>query len=373
MVPRDRNLAVYELLKGIQVDFEARGMNLNIWESWVGEWTELLYSLGAHHSDKDLIGGDALAVVRKLLLGGEASLEDRWLMGRAAPILRRILDAHGGLTFPAFFMQTLHQLYLITLAARGTTGFEVEGRLGWVNEAIRPFDHAIWLLAKGRVRPLTLDERAFLEKARVLANELLPGVDNLEPSPQQWGRMGEFERSLLRERLGQDKEGVELHPLPTGHSFRAEQDIVACYSFPGWEQRRGLLHFSSFEHPNGRSRISEEFKCATGKTVTEWDAEHVVGLVKGAGKLLGKKGSTSKRPNRSRGVFVFCCPHRVIYGFHTMLRGESPRDPFAVLYSRLRREDLPAVLCYDNACDLRNYCMRRAPAHFADVRFLVDR
>lgn len=148
---------------------------------------------------------------------------------------------------------------------------------------------------------------------------------------------------------------------------------MACYSFPGWEQRRGLPHYSSFEHPDGRSRSLEEFKCATGKTVTEWDAEHVAGLVKGAGKLSGKKGSASKRPKRSRGVFVFCCPHRVIYGFHTMLRGESPRDAFTVLYTRLRREDLPETLVYDNACALRNYCMRRAPAHFANVRFVVDR
>jgi hypothetical protein len=127
---RDCNLAVHELLRGIQADFETRRMNPNLWESWVEEWTELLYSLGAHDADEDLIGRDAFGVVRKLLLGGEASLEDRRQMGRAAPILRRILDAYGGLTFPAFFMGTLHQLYLITLAARGTMGFEGEGRHG---------------------------------------------------------------------------------------------------------------------------------------------------------------------------------------------------------------------------------------------------
>jgi hypothetical protein len=148
----------------------------------------------------------------------------------------------------------------------------------------------------------------------------------MESSPQQWERMSNHERSLLRERLGQDEQGVELHPLPAGHSFRAEQDALACYSFPGWEQRRGLPHFCTFEHPDGRSKTSEETKCATGKTVTEWDVEHVAGLVKGAGKLSGKKGSASKRPNWSRGVFVFCCSHRVIYGFHTMLRGESPQS-----------------------------------------------
>jgi hypothetical protein len=223
------------------------------------------------------------------------------------------------------------------------------------------------------VRPLTIEESRQLDEARALADELLAGVERLEPSPQQWGRMSDHERALLRERLGRDEEGVELHPLPAGHAFRAEHDALACYSFPGWEQRRGLPHYSNFEHPDGCSRSSEEFKCATRKTVTDWDAEHVAGLVKGAGKLSGKKGSASKRPNRSRGVFVFCCPHRVIYGFHTMLRGESPRDAFTVLYTRLMREDLPETLVYDNACALRNYCMRRAPAHFANVRFVVDR
>ncbi|GAQ90556.1 hypothetical protein KFL_006550060 [Klebsormidium nitens] len=369
---RDRNTAILELLRGIQGDFERRGMNGNLWESWMSEWTELLYCLGAHDSDEDLIGGEGLRVVRKLLLGSEATLEDRRQLGRSAPILRRILDAYGGLTFPEFFMQTLHLLYLLTLLARGLTGFEGEGRLGWAADAIRPFDQAVWLLADARARPLGIDERRRLEQARALANELLPGVESLAPSPQQWAVMSERQKALLWERLGRNEEGVSLHPLPIGHSFRAEQDALARYDFPGWEQYRGLPHFSDFEHPDGRSKGSEEFKCASGKTVGEWDSENVPGLVKGGGKA-GKKGAISKRPNRSRGAFLFCCPHRLIYGYNVMLRGESPRDPFAILYTRLRREDLPRVLCYDNACALRNYCMRRAPAHFSDVRFVVDR
>jgi hypothetical protein len=108
------------------------------------------------------------------------------------------------------------------------------------------------------------------------------------------------ERSLLRERLGRDEEGDELHPSPAGHAFRAEQDALACYPFPGWEQKRGLLWYSSFEHPDGRNKSLEENKCATGKSMTEWDAENVPRLVKGAGKLSGKKGSKSKRPGRVR-------------------------------------------------------------------------
>ncbi|GAQ83542.1 hypothetical protein KFL_001520120 [Klebsormidium nitens] len=370
---RDRNLAVFELLTGIQADFQRRGRNPNLWESWVGEWTELLYSLGAHDADEDLIGSGALHVVKRLLLGGEATLEDRRDLARDAPILRRLLDAYGGSSFPTFFFRTLHELYLLALLSRGAAGFEGEGRLGWIHEAIQPFDRAVTLLREAKARPLSIEERRQLDDARGLANELLRGVEKLKPSSEQWGRMSAAERLLLRERLGKDENGGDLQPLPVGHSFREEQDTLACYSLPGWEQKRGLPYYSNFEHPDGRSRTSEEFKCATGKSMTEWDAEHVPGLVKGAGKLSGKKGSKSKRPKRCRGAFVFCCSHRVIYGFHIMLRGESLRDAFTVLYTRLRREDLPEVLVHDNACALRNYSMRRAPAFFRDVRFVVDR
>jgi hypothetical protein len=162
---RDRNLAVFEPLTGIQADFERRGWNPNLWECWVGEWMGLLYSLGAHNLDEDLIGSGALHVVQKLLLGGEASREDRRDLGRDAPILRQILDSYGGLTFPAFFVSTLHHLYLLALLAREATGFEAEGQAGWMHEAIRPFDRAVALIAESKIRPLKIDERRQLEEA----------------------------------------------------------------------------------------------------------------------------------------------------------------------------------------------------------------
>jgi hypothetical protein len=92
-------------------------------------------------------------------------------------------------------------------------------------------------------------------------------------------------------------------------------------------------------------------------------------------EVASKGGSKSAKrlQNHTKGEFVFCCPHRVIYGFHAMLRGESPRVPFTVLYTRLDRHNLPRYLLYDNACKLQPYSMRREPAFFADVRFLVDR
>jgi hypothetical protein len=130
-------------------------------------------------------------------------------------------------------METLHQLYLLTLAARGTTRFDVEGEFGWIYQAVQPFDEAVWLLREARRRPLLQEESGHLKKARALANELLPGVENLSPSPQQWGSMSEGQRALLWDRLGCNEEGVELHPLPKGHAFRAEQDALGHYSFPG--------------------------------------------------------------------------------------------------------------------------------------------
>jgi hypothetical protein len=92
-------------------------------------------------------------------------------------------------------------------------------------------------------------------------------------------------------------------------------------------------------------------------------------------EVASKGGSKSAKrlQNHTKGGFVFCCPHRVIYGFHAMLRGESPRDPFTVLYTRLDRRNLPRYLFYNNACKLQLYCMRREPSFFADIRFLVDR
>jgi hypothetical protein len=368
---REKNRAMLQLLEGIEADLESRGMSPRVWAHWPLEWGELLYDLGAHDADCGIIGDSGgLAVVRSLLLGDEATLEDRRLLGAHSPILRRVLDAHGGTHFPRFFLPALHKLYELTLLARGGTGFEDAERDGWVVAALRPLGHAVELQRLAAERPLNEQEAALLTYAAATARSWLPGVETLEPCPAQWTAMTERERDLLWRRLGLDEEGAMLHPLPPRHSFRAEQDALAHYALPGWKQKRGLPRYSTFEHPDGKSKTSEETKCNLGRTETEWDAANTPGLTRGSGKG-GKPGG--KRPNKSRGAVVFCCPHRVIYGFHVMLRGESPRDVFAVLYTRLNREHLPKFLVYDNSCSLRNYCMRREPAFFADVTFTVDR
>ncbi|GAQ87753.1 hypothetical protein KFL_003750030 [Klebsormidium nitens] len=223
--------------------------------------------------------------------------------------------------------------------------------------------------------------------------ELIARVSRHRPESEKLGqRLSEAEFLGLKEALGREDvllvtrfvpgDGEGPVPADTRRRLLVEQRQMVrgknramhCGCWRGSSsskrlERRGLPRYTSFEHEDGRSRTSEEFKCATGQTVGEWDAANVPGLVKGGSKST-KKG---KRPHRSRGAFLFCCPHRVISGFHFFLRGESPRDAFAVLYTRKDREDLPKFVVYDNACQLRNYCMRREPAFFSDVTFVVDR
>jgi hypothetical protein len=284
---REKNRAMLQLLEGIEADLGARGMSPRLWAHWPLEWGELLYDLGAHDSDCGIIGHSrGLAVVRKLLLGDGATLEDRRLAGAHSPILRRVLDAHGGTHFPRFFLPALHKLYELTLLARGGTGFEDAERDGWVVAALRPLGHAVELQRVAAKRPLIEQETALFTYATATARSWLPGVETLEPCPAQWTDMTQRERDLLWRRLGLDEEGARLHPLPPGHSFRAEQDALAHYALPGWEQKRGLSRYSTFEHPDDRSKTSDETKCNSGKTETEWDAANTPGLTRGGGKVL---------------------------------------------------------------------------------------
>ncbi|GAQ91906.1 hypothetical protein KFL_008790030, partial [Klebsormidium nitens] len=241
-----------------------------------------------------------LSVVCRLLLGYAATVEDRRLLGAGSPILRRLLDAYGGGCFPAFFAPALHHLYILTALARGCTGFGDEYRDGWVIAALRPLNHAVELLRIQAERgALNGQETRLLANARGLAEQLLPGVEALQPSPDQWAAMSGVERSLIWERLGVDEEGQQMHPLPSGHSFRAEQDSLGHYSLPGWEQKRGLPHYVTFEHADGKSRTGEEFKCNSGQTETEWDAANVPAA--DAGRRQGEEGKAAAQEQRRDG------------------------------------------------------------------------
>jgi hypothetical protein len=253
---RDKNRAMLRLLEGIELEQAARGGSPRLWEHWPCEWGELLYDLRTHDSEDGIIGhSDGLAMVRELLLGKDAGVEDRRQLGEHSPILRRVLDAQGGLRFPAFFLPALHHLYELTLLARGNTGYG-DGLLeGWVVASPRPLGRAVVLQHLSRERgPLTEAEAALLAEARTSARDLLPGVEGSQPNAGQWEAMSELERGVLRGRLGRDEEGNRMHPLPAGHTVRAKQDALGHYALPGWAQRRGLPRYSSFEHEDGRSR-----------------------------------------------------------------------------------------------------------------------
>ncbi|GAQ92733.1 hypothetical protein KFL_011140010 [Klebsormidium nitens] len=214
-------------------------------------------------------------------------------------------------------------------------------------------------------KPLSFEQQQAFDFWAARANALLPGVESLSPpDPHEYALLPP-ERILLNERLGLEADGSEPGPLPSDHPYCREQRELGCYPLPGWEQKRPLPQYEPFEDDLGRSRESdEEHRCRSGLTFGEFDAK--VALESGIKK--------NKRLQRhTKGGFVFTCPHCVIYGFHVMLRGESPRDPFTILYTRLNRRNLPLILVHDNACKLRAYAMRREPAFFAHVRFLVDR
>ncbi|GAQ89061.1 hypothetical protein KFL_004840010, partial [Klebsormidium nitens] len=364
---RSKNEAVLELLDGIER--EAMRENLRWPPRCPGKWSELLYGLGTPLSvsdDSNLIQhGRALAVVRKLLLGGAANGEDKATLAEHAPVLRRLLD-HYGDVYPDFFMPALHHLYRLTLFGRGACGLGI-GRAGWALSAIEGLDYCVRLARAFRTQQ-NVPNAEQLEVFRfweARANDLLPGIESLTPPAPQQYPLSQAELQLLRDRLGLEADGSEPHALPSDHPFCKEQRKLGCYPLPGWEQKQPLPQYKPFEDELGRSvDRREEHRCRSGLTVGEFDAEI-------AAKSSVK--SAKRMQQHTKGGFVFCCPHRVIYGFHVMLRGESPRDPFTVLYTRVRRRDLPDFLIYDNACKLQAYCMRREPAFFADVRFLVDR
>jgi hypothetical protein len=329
------------------------------------KWAELLYTLGALFSvsdDSNLIQhGKALRVVRKLLHGGAANDDDRVVLSEHSPILRRLLDQYGD-RFPQFFHPAPHHLYRLTLFARGAMGLGV-GRAGWALLAIEGLDVCVWL--QREPKSLSFEQQQAFDYWAARTNALLPGVESLSPpAPHEYALLPP-ERILLNDRLGLEADGSELGPLPQDHPYCREQRELGCYPLPGWQQKRPLPQYEPFEDDLGRSlEHTEEHRCRGGLTVGEFDAN--VALESGIKK-------TKRLQRHTKGGFVFCCSHRVIYGFHVMLRGESPRDPFTVLYTRLNRHDLLTYLVYDNACKLRAYAMRREPAFFADIRFLVDR
>jgi hypothetical protein len=74
-------------------------------------------------------------------------------------------------------------------------------------------------------------------------------------------------------------------------------------------------------------------------------------------------------PSRKRtgGIFSFFCPHGYSYGSTIILDHEGRRDPFQCLYTHM--PSAPAVIIYDFACSLSEYCLNRESSFFANTRY----
>ncbi len=73
----------------------------------------------------------------------------------------------------------------------------------------------------------------------------------------------------------------------------------------------------------------------------------------------------------SPGVSLMCCCGcRFCVLFSLMDDAESPRTPFDLLYTRMLAAATQFQL--DNGCNLHSFIKARAPAHFADMRMLID-
>ena len=70
-------------------------------------------------------------------------------------------------------------------------------------------------------------------------------------------------------------------------------------------------------------------------------------------------------------MLIFCLDHGTYRGCHVMHNHESPRTLFELFYSRW--QVAPAVICYDNACNLAKFCLAREYGFFKRTKFVIDR
>jgi hypothetical protein len=273
---RSKKRAMLALLQGIQTE-ALRASPLRP-PRCPAKWAELLYGLGTPQSvsdDSNLIQHQrALAVVRKLLLGGVADLDDKAIFAEHAPILGRLLD-HFGFVFPRYFTPALHHLYRLTVFGRGAVGLGV-GRAGWPLSAIEGLDNCVSAARNFVERPwtCTAERLQAVEFWETRANALLPGVESLTAPSITLYPLNVPETELLNERLGLNPDGGSCGALPLEHSFCKEQRVLGCYPLPGWEQKRPLPQYKPFEDELGRSiEGSEEHRCRSGLTVGRFDEE----------------------------------------------------------------------------------------------------
>jgi hypothetical protein len=217
---RSKNRAMLALLRGIQA--EALRISPLRPPRCPAKWAELLYGFGTPQSvsdDSNLIQHQqALAVVRKLLLGGVANLEDKVILAEHAPILGRCLD-HFGFVFPRYFTPALHHLYRLTLFGRGAVGLGV-GRAGWPLSAIEGLDNCVDNCVSAardfveRPWTRTAERLQAVEFWETRANALLPGVESLTAPSTALYPLNVPETELLNGRLDLNPDGEPCGALP---------------------------------------------------------------------------------------------------------------------------------------------------------------
>lgn len=69
-------------------------------------------------------------------------------------------------------------------------------------------------------------------------------------------------------------------------------------------------------------------------------------------------------------VLFYCEEHQKCIGFLVLDKHESPRQVFELIATRF--QNLPQFVLYDNACNLSEYVLNRAPKLFQNTTFLVD-
>ena len=93
-------------------------------------------------------------------------------------------------------------------------------------------------------------------------------------------------------------------------------------------------------------------------------------------ELFCHKEETVNYANKKHtaGIFVGCCLHGVMYGFHMMVAPEGRKDLHKVLYERMPQEVLDQMhVVYDFSCQAAEYMLNREPDMFAKIRLFVDR
>ena len=91
--------------------------------------------------------------------------------------------------------------------------------------------------------------------------------------------------------------------------------------------------------------------------------------------ISGSENSCTKNYQSSAklgaGIILFwCAKHRLCIGFVLLESAESCEYVYSTLVSRFKV--IPKTIIYDNACNLSEYCMNRAPHLFMDTKFFVD-